>query len=114
LVAALAVAPAAAQQQGTAPQISVPVEEFTLPNGLHVILHRDTTSPIITTNLWFHVGSSNEKPGRTGFAHLFEHIMFEGSKNVPEGRIDEWFEEVGGSPNGSTTRDRTNYFQTFS
>ncbi|MGH7507467.1 MAG: M16 family metallopeptidase, partial [Longimicrobiales bacterium] len=81
---------------------------------LNVILHRDTTSPIITTNLWFHAGSGNEKPGRTGFAHLFEHIMFEGSKNVPEGKIDEWFEEVGGAPNGSTARDRTNYFQTFS
>jgi zinc protease len=107
--------PLAAQQpsaQGST--ISVPFEQFTLPNGLNVILHRDTTSPIITTNLWFHVGSSNEKPGRTGFAHLFEHIMFEGSKNVPEGKIDEWFEEVGGGPNGSTTRDRTNYFQTFS
>jgi zinc protease len=94
--------------------IDVPVERFTLPNGLNVIVHRDTTSPIITTNLWFHVGSARERPGRTGFAHLFEHIMFEGSKNVPEGKIDEWFEEVGGSPNGSTARDRTNYYQTFS
>jgi zinc protease len=103
-------APAAA----AAATITVPFERFTLPNGLNVIVHRDTTSPIVTTNLWFHVGSARERPGRTGFAHLFEHIMFEGSKNVPEGKIDEWFEEVGGAPNGSTTRDRTNYYQTFS
>ncbi|MGH7501738.1 MAG: M16 family metallopeptidase [Longimicrobiales bacterium] len=93
--------------------IRVPVDQFTLDNGLAVILHRDTTSPIIETNIWYHVGSANEQPGRTGFAHLFEHIMFEGSKNVPEGRIDEWFEEVGGAPNGSTAPDRTNYMQTF-
>ena len=116
--AALCGGPAAAasaqQPAASPPRISVPAEQFTLPNGLNVILHRDTTSPIVTTNLWFHVGSAHEKPGRTGFAHLFEHIMFEGSKNVPEGKIDEWFEEVGGGPNGSTSRDRTNYFQTFS
>jgi zinc protease len=108
--ALLAAAPVAAQ----APRVDVPVEEFTLPNGLHVIVHRDPTTPMITTNIWYHVGSGHERPGRTGFAHLFEHIMFEGSANVPEGRIDEWFEAVGGSPNGSTSRDRTNYMQTFS
>jgi zinc protease len=94
-------------------RIRVPVEQFTLANGLRVVLHRDTTSPIIATNIWYHVGSANERPGRTGFAHLFEHIMFEGSKNVAEGKIDEWFEEVGGGPNGSTSPDRTNYMQTF-
>lgn len=94
--------------------IDVPYKHFKLENGLNVILHRDTSVPMISTNIWYHVGSSNEKPGRTGFAHLFEHIMFEGSKNVPEGKIDEWFEEVGGSPNGSTNKDRTNYMQTFS
>jgi zinc protease len=103
------VRPVAAQDA----RISVPVEQFTLVNGLRVMLHRDTTSPIIATNIWYHVGSANERPGRTGFAHLFEHIMFEGSKNVPEGKIDEWFEEVGGGPNGSTSPDRTNYMQTF-
>jgi zinc protease len=97
-----------------APRVQLAVEEFTLPNGLHVILHRDPTTPMITTNIWYHVGSGHERPGRTGFAHLFEHIMFEGSQNVPEGAIDEWFEEAGGSPNGSTSRDRTNYMQTFS
>ena len=102
-------APAAAQNR-----IRVDTEQFKLPNGLTVILHRDTTTPTITTNIWYHVGSGREVPGRTGFAHLFEHILFEGSKNVPEGKIDEWFEEVGGSPNGSTTEDRTNYYQSFS
>jgi zinc protease len=101
-------------RQAPTPRIQLPVEQFTLPNGLHVIVHRDPTTPMITTNLWYHVGSGHERPGRTGFAHLFEHIMFEGSANVPEGKIDEWFEEVGGSPNGSTSRDRTNYMQTFS
>jgi len=95
-------------------RINVPYEQFKLSNGLTVILHRDATTPTIATNVWYHVGSSREIPGRTGFAHLFEHVMFEGSKNVPEGKIDEWFEEVGGSPNGSTTRDRTNYMQSFS
>ncbi|HSJ33417.1 MAG TPA: pitrilysin family protein [Longimicrobiales bacterium] len=94
--------------------IRVEYEQFRLPNGLQVILHRDATTPTIATNIWYHVGSGGEMPGRTGFAHLFEHIMFEGSKNVPEGKIDEWFEEVGGSPNGSTSRDRTNYMQSFS
>ncbi|HSJ15427.1 MAG TPA: pitrilysin family protein [Longimicrobiales bacterium] len=104
------VAPAAAQP---AP-IRVEIEQFTLPNGLRVILHRDTITPTIATNIWYHVGSAQEAPGRTGFAHLFEHIMFEGSRNVPEGAIDEWFGEVGGAPNGSTAPDRTNYMQSFS
>jgi zinc protease len=106
---ALLAAPASAQDV-----IRVEHERFTLANGLTVILHRDATTPTVATNIWYHVGSGHEAPGRTGFAHLFEHIMFEGSANVPEGRIDEWFEEVGGSPNGSTSRDRTNYMQTFS
>jgi zinc protease len=97
-----------------AQSISVEYEQFKLDNGLTVILHRDATTPTIATNIWYHVGSGGEMPGRTGFAHLFEHIMFEGSQNVPEGKIDEWFEEVGGSPNGSTSRDRTNYMQSFS
>ena len=107
----LALATSAAAQQRT---IAVDFEQFELPNGLTVIVHRDTTTPTISTNLWYHVGSAREAPGRTGFAHLFEHIMFEGSKHVPEGKIDEWFQEVGGSPNGSTTTDRTNYMQEFS
>jgi zinc protease len=66
--------------------------------------------PTVSVNVWYHVGSGSEKPGRTGFAHLFEHLMFEGSKNVPEGAFDQWLEAAGGNNNGSTTNDRTNYY----
>ncbi len=91
---------------------SVPYTEFDLPNGLHVILHEDHSLPMVSVNLWYHVGSANEKPKRTGFAHLFEHLMFEGSKNVAEGDFDNLLEAVGGDNNGSTTSDRTNYWIT--
>jgi zinc protease len=91
-------------------RLSVSYTDFTLANGLHVILHRDSSVPTISVNVWYHVGSGSEKPGRTGFAHLFEHLMFEGSKNVPEGAFDSWLEAAGGSNNGSTNVDRTNYF----
>lgn len=93
-------------------QISVPYTRVVLPNGLNVLLHEDHTVPMVSVNMWYHVGSGNEKPGRTGFAHLFEHLMFEGSKNVPEGKFDEWLEAVGGNNNGSTNTDRTNYWET--
>jgi zinc protease len=92
------------------PPLRVPYTEFTLPNGLHVILHRDASVPTVSVNVWYHVGSANERPGRTGFAHLFEHLMFEGSKNVAEGEFDNWLEAAGGNNNGSTTNDRTNYY----
>ncbi|MEW6508677.1 MAG: pitrilysin family protein [Bacteroidota bacterium] len=92
-------------------QISVPYTRVVLPNGLNVLLHEDRTVPMVSVNMWYHVGSGNEKPGRTGFAHLFEHLMFEGSKNVPEGKFDEWLEAVGGNNNGSTNTDRTNYWE---
>jgi zinc protease len=95
----------------SAQNISVPYEQFTLPNGLNVILHRDNTIPRATVNVWYHVGSGSEKPGRTGFAHLFEHILFEGSKHVPEGKFDEWLEAAGANNNGSTMEDRTNYYE---
>lgn len=91
-------------------RLSVPYERFVLPNGLNVILHEDHTTPIVTVSVWYHVGSGNEKAGRTGFAHLFEHILFEGSGNVPEGAFDQWLEAAGGNNNGSTTTDRTNYY----
>ncbi len=90
--------------------LSVPYQEFTLANGLHVILHKDSSVPVVSVNVWYHVGSANEKPGRTGFAHLFEHLMFEGSKHVPEGALDTWLEAAGGNNNGSTNPDRTNYY----
>jgi zinc protease len=99
---------------GQAPEgrtrVSVPYTEFTLANGLHVILHRDPSVPVVAVNVWYHVGSGSEQPGRTGFAHLFEHLMFEGSKNVPEGAFDTWLEGAGASNNGSTSNDRTNYY----
>jgi zinc protease len=84
---------------------------FRLPNGLTVIVHEDPSAPIASVNAWYHVGSGRETPGRTGFAHLFEHLMFEGSKNVPEGAFDRWLEAVGGNNNGSTSNDRTNYWE---
>src|SRR5437867_4031215 len=92
-------------------QINIPYERFILPNGLNVILHEDHALPTVAVNLWYHVGSAREKLGRTGFAHLFEHIMFEGSGNVPEGKFDEWLEAAGGDNNASTANDRTNYFE---
>jgi len=93
-----------------ATRIEVPHTRFTLPNGLTVILHEDHTTPTVAVNIWYHAGSAREKPGRTGFAHLFEHIMFEGSRGVPEGMFDTWLESVGGDNNASTSEDRTNYF----
>ncbi len=95
----------------SAQEIVVPFQQFNLPNGLHVILHQDNTIPRISINVWYHVGSGSERPGRTGFAHLFEHILFEGSQHVPEGKFDQWLEAAGGDNNGSTTEDRTNYYE---
>jgi zinc protease len=103
---ALAQAPAEGRPSAV---LSVPFTQFTLPNGLHVILHQDKTVPMAAVNIWYHVGSGSEKPGRTGFAHLFEHVMFEGSEHVPEGNFDAWLEAAGGTNNGSTNEDRTNY-----
>ncbi|MEQ1575446.1 MAG: pitrilysin family protein [Vicinamibacterales bacterium] len=90
--------------------LEVPYRLFTLPNGLTVILHQDRSVPVVALNAWYHVGSANERPGRTGFAHLFEHLMFEGSKNVKEGEFDTLLESAGANNNGSTNNDRTNYF----
>src|SRR5688500_15163063 len=86
-------------------------EKYTLPNGLQVILHEDHSTPIVTVNMWYHVGSGDEQVGRTGFAHLFEHIMFMGSQNVPVGAFDQALEAAGADNNGSTTEDRTNYYE---
>jgi zinc protease len=110
VAAALDGAPLGAQGQAPATRLSVSYQEFTLPNGLHVILHRDTSVPVVAVNVWYHVGSGHEKVGRTGFAHLFEHLMFEGSKHVPEGSFDTWLESAGANNNGSTNTDRTNYY----
>ncbi len=103
--------PALAQTPAAAPKkIELPYTQFTLPNGLHVIVHEDHSVPIATVNMWYHVGSARERTGRTGFAHLFEHLMFMGSGHVKPGEFDEWLEATGGENNGSTTNDRTNYY----
>src|SRR5215210_673305 len=99
-------APAFAQ----APKIELPVTDFTMKNGLRVILHEDHSVPIVTVNMWYHVGSAREATGRTGFAHLFEHLMFMGSGHVKPGEFDQWLEAAGGDNNGSTENDRTNYW----
>jgi len=110
LLAAIAVATSVTAAYAQTPALTVPYTHFTLPNGLNVILHEDHSVPIVSINMWYHVGSGREKPGRTGFAHLFEHLMFEGSKHVPEGAFDTWLEAAGANNNGSTNRDRTNYY----
>ena len=88
-------------------------EEYDLPNGLHVILHQDNSAPVVTTSVMYHVGAKDEAAGRTGFAHFFEHLLFEGTKNIKRG---EWFKLVssnGGSNNANTNPDRTYYYETF-
>src|SRR4051812_30182497 len=95
--------------QTPAPKIELPYSQFTLPNGLRVILHEDHSVPMATVNMWYHVGSARELPKRTGFAHLFEHLMFMGSGHVKPGEFDEWLEAAGGDNNGSTEKQRPNY-----
>lgn len=112
LLAALMVAATAPSALGAQTALSIPFEKFTLPNGLEIILHVDKSVPIVAVNGWYKVGSGDEKRGRTGFAHLFEHVMFMGSKNVPVSKFDQWLEAAGASNNGSTTEDRTNYYET--
>ncbi|NHA13457.1 pitrilysin family protein [Thioalkalivibrio sp. XN279] len=111
LLAVLALSLALPLAAGAAPAVDIPYEEFTLDNGLRVIVHTDRKAPIVAVNIWYHVGSKNEPEGRTGFAHLFEHLMFQGSENYN----DEYFkpfEQVGATgQNGTTSFDRTNYFQ---
>ena len=91
--------------------LSIPFEQYTLPNGLTVVLHEDKSDPIASVAIYYHVGSSRETEGKTGFAHLFEHMMFQRSENIAE---DEFFKNIqgaGGSLNGSTSQDRTNYYE---
>src|SRR5690606_18775735 len=90
----------------------VDFESYTLANGLKVILHKDTSDPVVAVALTVHVGSAREKQGRTGFAHLFEHLLFLESENLGKGGLDKMSARIGGSgANGSTSRDRTNYYQ---
>ena len=92
--------------------MQVPIETFRLPNGLFVTLSQDETAPIAAVNLWYHVGSANEREGRTGFAHLFEHMLFQGSEDVGSNEHFELIQRAGGTLNGSTWLERTNYFET--
>jgi zinc protease len=94
-------------------QSSIPFSSYTLENGLHVILSPDPQATAVAVNLWYRVGSRNERPGRSGFGHLFEHLMFQGSENVREGEHFQFVERAGGNLNASITEDRTNYFQTL-
>jgi zinc protease len=110
-------APREARADVTATAPSLPVslraEKVALSNGLEVILDQDRRTPIVTVNIWYHVGSKDEAEGRNGFAHLFEHVMFQGSKHVPEDTFFRFLEQAGAtSINGTTSTDRTNYFET--
>lgn len=90
-----------------------PIEQFTLPNGLRVVLSHDRTVPVVSVAVYYDVGSRNERPGRTGFAHLFEHMMFQGSENVPKAGHFQYIFNAGGTMNGTTSSERTNYFETL-
>ena len=104
--------PAQAQAQTPAPLPSFPVERYQLANGLDVILHQDRSIPVVHVNVTYHVGSGNERPGQSGYAHLFEHLMFQGSKHVGLGGHDVVLRDIGGrGENGTTNSDRTNYFE---
>ncbi|MBI3981900.1 MAG: insulinase family protein [Gemmatimonadetes bacterium] len=114
LTLALALATAsrlAAQQGASASSIDIPFQKFVLDNGLTLIVHEDHKAPIVAVNVWYHVGSKNEKPGKTGFAHLFEHLMFNGSEHFNDDYVEP-LERMGATDlNGTTSEDRTNYFQ---
>ena len=90
---------------------NVKFTEYDLENGMHVILHQDNTVPIAVTSVMYHVGAKDENPDRTGFAHFFEHLLFEGSKNIPRGQMDKIIEKNGGSYNANTNQDRTYYYE---
>lgn len=91
----------------------VDFEEYDLSNGLHVILHRDNSAPLLTTSVFYHVGSKDENPERTGFAHFFEHLLFEGTENIERGEWDKIETANGGSGNATTNQDRTYYYETY-
>lgn len=115
LLVPLLLAAMAAPSSATAaePGVEIQYERYVLPNGLEVILHRDPTVPIVATNVWYHVGSGDETPGKSGFAHLFEHMMFQGAKHIGNDVHFKILQEIGGTGiNGTTNPDRTNYFET--
>ncbi len=96
---------------GMRAQTKIAFTEYTLPNGLHVILHQDKSTPIVAVSVMYHVGSKNEKPDRTGFAHFFEHLLFEGSENIGRGEFDKYISRAGGTNNANTSWDRTYYYE---
>jgi zinc protease len=95
----------------TAQMNKIEFQEYTLDNGLHVILHQDKSTPIVAVSIMYHVGSKNEKPDRTGFAHFFEHLLFEGSENIDRGEYTTYVENAGGTLNANTSFDRTYYYE---
>jgi zinc protease len=105
--------PLAASDAATPSGLRLDFRRETLANGLRVVLHRDPALPLVAVNLWYHVGSKNERPGRTGFAHLFEHMLFQGSQHIPTHEHFRLIQQVGGVSNGSTWYDRTNYYETL-
>jgi zinc protease len=114
LLLTLALDPAPARAQATAPGVRIPVERYRLANGLEVLLHEDHATPVVFVNVTYHVGSANETPGKSGFAHLFEHMMFQGSKNVGDDKHFSILRAAGArGVNGTTNTDRTNYFQSL-
>lgn len=98
-------------QKKTSDELSLTFEKYELDNGLNVILHQDKSDPVVSVAIYYHVGSDREVPGRTGFAHLFEHIMFQRSENIPEDQFFRLIQNAGGTLNGSTNQDRTNYYE---
>jgi len=101
------------QLQTLTAAVRIPYQTFRLANGLFVTVSEDHTAPLVAVNLWYHVGSANERDGRTGFAHLFEHMLFQGSAHVGSNEHFELIQRAGGTLNGSTWVDRTNYYETI-
>src|SRR5437867_7736575 len=89
------------------------IEEYTLANGLLVVLNKDDAVPVVSLAVYYNVGSRNEREGRTGFAHLFEHLLFQGSENVPKAAHFQYIMKAGGTMNGTTSSERTNYYETL-
>ncbi len=96
---------------GTTFSQNIKFVEYDMPNGLKVLLHEDHSTPIVAVSVMYHVGSKNEKPNRTGFAHFFEHLLFEGSANIKRGEFDDYINNAGGTNNANTWYDRTYYYE---
>jgi zinc protease len=112
-ILAIILVSSACSKPPVADKLNIAYEKYVMPNGLQIILHTDHSDPMISYAIMYHVGSSRETPGKTGFAHLFEHLLFGGSENVPTGTFDKVIEGVGGNNNGFTTRDITTYYEMF-